>query len=1230
MKFSNCNLSKVIKIIPVIFLAIILMQFVSAGAMVAWADVPNITPMSIEWDNGWTNEQSAIQLPASPYNTAQSPKWIDIESAGNQVVMLVTAEMYSQNGERFYARIWEGGQWSSPEFLGGTAGVSLGKVQTLESFDEKVMAVYSDASKAPKYRIWNGNSWEVEKSARALSGAPYWMELKKDENSDNMVLVALDYNRKVYAQVWDGNSWEDLIELETKSNVYGSVDVEYDSCGRAIVVWSDAVSRQIQYRRWNGDSWSAEGNTVNLAASEGAFDWIQLASNPNSDEMVLVGRKQNGKIYAQLWNGNSWTKSWDLGNSGNFGAKTIDAEYDSCGRAIVAWVEAKEKVTRYAVIENELIIDDGSTSNEAGRAASWIELAADPNSNEMILTETISRPLPARGQGSVYAQVWDGNSWTSSSYVQLEDVYSFLSVGNVDVEYIGEYNPHDPILINIISPEDRRYNYTLIDFNITTQNAERCWLTVDSGSENEMVRLNESDFYYMLDLTEESHNVVFRCEDIQGNENSESRNFEIDLTAPEFVNFWEVPASPANYLPGQVYEFSTLTNNPDVDSAWYIFGNATNIADRINNTYTFSQIDLAVGNYNLVWCLNDTAGNSNCFLRDYIVEKGVMPLNLYINGNDSDANFAYGSILNIAGTKRCSEGSLSLYRNGILVSNPDFPILGAGNYNYTLVFLETENFTSGNLTRFLEVFRGVPNLTMNSVPGWTAGYGTQTTITGNCPAGLTCNLYRDGALVSNPDAEVLGMGNYNYVFNTSGNENYTSAEISNVLSITRGAPSLSITSSAGWNTGYSVPTTLDGVGCPLIGAGDISCRLFVDNVEITNPATLTLGVGSYAVIFNSTEGQNYSSDSVANTLIVNKSPGAVWLFLNGVRANLTVEKGEMFDINASRILGEGSIQLYLDGSLINSGIDVYNQTYFNSTGIYNITAVYPGTQNYTADSETWFVEVTPVQSTLNLTLNNLAGSITTNINKNVNLTSFALIPVNGNVELYEDSNLIANETYIGLIRNYTTVGIINITAVYPGNLDYLPSSLTYFINVINDTTAPNISLISPAEGYATTNTGIIFSYNVSDELEINSCTLHLNNVSYQTLTGILKDVLQTFSTTLTPASYTWRVSCIDSAGNIGNSETRNLIINSESNGGGNNNNGGGSSGGGIYVSDGKSFSKNETKKSGDGVIYVNESTEQVSRGFFDIFGNWIWAILGLIILIIVIILLYFLKKRGQI
>ncbi|MCX8159284.1 MAG: Ig domain-containing protein, partial [Candidatus Pacearchaeota archaeon] len=107
--------------------------------------------------------------------------------------------------------------------------------------------------------------------------------------------------------------------------------------------------------------------------------------------------------------------------------------------------------------------------------------------------------------------------------------------------------------------------------------------------------------------------------------------------------------------------------------------------------------------------------------------------------------------------------------------------LKAGTYNYEW----HANDTKGNenvVTRSFVINKAIPVLSLSVRPDKTVEEGVTTTIEGKgCPNGLICTLYRNGENVTNPDVAKLKKGEYVYVYNTTGNENYTFASTTTKL-----------------------------------------------------------------------------------------------------------------------------------------------------------------------------------------------------------------------------------------------------------------------------------------------------------------------------------------------------------------------------------------------------------------------------------------------------------------
>ena len=182
-----------------------------------------------------------------------------------------------------------------------------------------------------------------------------------------------------------------------------------------------------------------------------------------------------------------------------------------------------------------------------------------------------------------------------------------------------------------------------------------------------------------------------------------------------------------------------------------------------------------------------------------------------------------------------------------------------------------------------------------------------------------------------------------------------------------------------------------------------------------------------------------------------------------------------------------------------------------------------------------------------------------------------------------------------------------------------------------DTIVPIVTLVSPSDGYSTTSTTIVFSYNVTDASNIANCSLILDGVVDQSNSSITKNVTQSFSKTLSVGSYTWSINCTDIAGWQGNSSSFTLTINSSidsSNGESGSSGSSGSSGYYIYMPT-KKIPENETetqkeepKEEAYPLVYssVYQTTETLAKGESKILnGILIFFIFVIIILIISII-----------
>ncbi len=205
----------------------------------------------------------------------------------------------------------------------------------------------------------------------------------------------------------------------------------------------------------------------------------------------------------------------------------------------------------------------------------------------------------------------------------------------------------------------------------------------------------------------------------------------------------------------------------------------------------------------------------------------------------------------------------------------------------------------------------------------------------------------------------------------------------------------------------------------------------------------------------------------------------------------------------------------------------------------------------------------------NFTLVSGSRSITLNspedgIYKSVNETEFNCSVVNNiaNIEdmaLYIYSTTEVNGTNVtSIIYNETknvsgsfNESIFNYNFSDAGEYEWTCSSTdeelnTIFANnysLIYDSSSPSVTLVSPENGVKLEDDSSSFSYNASDNYEVSSCNLTLDDVVIDTDSSVSEGENTFSSVSLEDdTSYSWEVECVDISGNYEVSSSRSLEV----------------------------------------------------------------------------------------
>ncbi len=433
------------------------------------------------------------------------------------------------------------------------------------------------------------------------------------------------------------------------------------------------------------------------------------------------------------------------------------------------------------------------------------------------------------------------------------------------------------------------------------------------------------------------------------------------------------------------------------------------------------------------------------------VNKQLSSVDLYLNGNQSDIAIVYGTESNA--TAVGANGNVILYRDDIVVSNPEIATLGADTYNYTATIPEDQNTTGSSKTFFLTVNKIVPTikLYLDDVE-WTADtsrtYPATTSVNGTIDVvdlQSSVTLIRNSTSVSNPDNTELGAGTYIYNASFAGNQNYSAVSIAKTLTIDKGTGVANLTFD-------TAPPIIYGTQhrATCTGNSDGTFTLYRDGQDVTsteNAVLLTLGAGIYNYNCTLAEGTNYTAASITANYTIDKQPTSVDLYLNDVQSDVTITYGAQS--NATAVGYNGTVILYRDGNVV-ANPDVGTL----AAGSYNYTAVIPEDANKTGSSKTFFLTINKAAVDVRLFLNGNESDLTLDSGAQSNAT--ATINVTElNVSLERDGTTVSNPDIQTL-----SAGTYNYTAYVLESANYTGGSVTYMLT-INPPPAFIITVESP-------------------------------------------------------------------------------------------------------------------------------------------------------------------------
>jgi len=496
-----------------------------------------------------------------------------------------------------------------------------------------------------------------------------------------------------------------------------------------------------------------------------------------------------------------------------------------------------------------------------------------------------------------------------------------------------------------------------------------------------------------------------------------------------------------------------------------------------------------------------------------------------------------------------------LYRNGTIIANNSEQSLGAGGYNFTVIRNDNQNYTYISNESDFTISQATSTLTLliNGTAGnQTAVYGVQTNVSvtlGNIEQSFT--LYQNDADITaqNNLFRILGAGDYNFTAIALATQNYTALTITRWSHIAKDTPVLTFKLNGG-TVNLTLQYSQQANVSAATNAGIVGLDMNNNDYLANNSLNVTFPPGSYIFRANVTGNQNYSDvgysyysltiQDLINPQIAIISPtNGTWFNTASVGINYTVNDTNLQSCwwtnnsgasNTTIVCGINITATFLDGltNVIIYANDSAGNT--NSTSIYfNVDTIYPTTINFGTGTETdgSFISRTNIFVNMTSSDTNFAYTNITfyNATKSLNLT-------------IKNTTSMTNAQY-----NYTSLanGIWYINATTCDLAGNCNSSIT--INVTIDTINPSINFTNPTHltGYFS-RTNIVINATASDANLVNITINLYNSTTLINSTTTLSSPNFVNITGLIDGIYFFNVTATDGAGNVNNTETRNVTL----------------------------------------------------------------------------------------
>ena len=265
--------------------------------------------------------------------------------------------------------------------------------------------------------FFSGNTISYKMQTALTNGTTYYWRVRgRDPSGGNAWSVWSATRSFTIDTAVTVSTWFQTLDPQFATDELDSTEVSGSGGARvasvirdALVAYAEGTVQTPRYRLWNGSTWGTEGSAQSVG---GTIRFVKTEASKTRDEYLLGTQDATGRVRVQVYNGSTGT--WGNLNTiitavPGLTSRGFDMTYEqTSGNAMV--VACNGTAATYWKWNGTAWSGPTAITLATAGNCNWIELAAKPSSNEIIMAVRDT----TLGVTDYNAQVWNGTTWGNS------------------------------------------------------------------------------------------------------------------------------------------------------------------------------------------------------------------------------------------------------------------------------------------------------------------------------------------------------------------------------------------------------------------------------------------------------------------------------------------------------------------------------------------------------------------------------------------------------------------------------------------------------------------------------------------------------------------------------------------------------------------------------------------------------------------------------------------------